>query len=226
MSTLPGGARYAIRPPVRRAGAVVSVLGLVLLVLPALWYGGETGPGRLDLWARSVVDTNLPADHDAALRVDWFGEPTGRLALVAGAAFVCLLLGRRRLALVAVAGIVITSAAAVVLKDVVGRQIHGEFLSYPSGHTAAIAAAGVVLGLLLSDLVRAWWPAAILLIAVPAVAAGAVMAWAQITLDAHYPTDTVGGLGAALVLVPATAWAVDRLAGSDLRTPRSVVLRD
>jgi membrane-associated phospholipid phosphatase len=38
------------------------------------------------------------------------------------------------------------------------------------------------------------------------------MAWAQVLLNAHYPTDTLGGFCAALAVVPLVAWTIDRVA--------------
>jgi membrane-associated phospholipid phosphatase len=55
---------------------------------------------------------------------------------------------------------------------------------------------------------RAW------LLAVVPLLAAAAMAWAQVLLNAHYPTDTVGGFCAALAVVPAVAWTIDRVADS------------
>ena len=43
------------------------------------------------------------------------------------------------------------------------------------------------------------------------------MAWSQIALSTHYPTDTLGGFCAALAVVPAVAWLVDR-AGQGLES--------
>jgi len=51
-----------------------------------------------------------------------------------------------------------------------------------------------------------------LLVLAAALAAGAAMGWAQVALSAHYPTDVLGGWCTALVVVPATAWLVDRMA--------------
>jgi undecaprenyl-diphosphatase len=50
------------------------------------------------------------------------------------------------------------------------------------------------------------------LTAVVTVLAAAAMAWAQVLLNAHYPTDTLGGFCAALAVVPAVAWAIDWVA--------------
>ena len=104
----------------------------------------------------------------------------------------------------------------MVLKQLVGRTIHGEFLSYPSGHTAAFVALGLVLGLLFGEVLGAGrWTG--VLVVVSASITGAVMAWAQIVLTAHYPTDALGGAGCAAVVLPATALLVDRLGQSVLR---------
>jgi undecaprenyl-diphosphatase len=45
-----------------------------------------------------------------------------------------------------------------------------------------------------------------------ALVVGALAAWAQAGLVAHYPTDTLGGWCTALAVVPATAWLIDRTA--------------
>ncbi|MGW2546542.1 phosphatase PAP2 family protein, partial [Kitasatospora sp. NPDC001574] len=59
--------------------------------------------------------------------------------------------------------------------------------------------------------------AATLLVLAAALVAGAAMGWAQVALGAHYPTDALGGWCTALAVVPATAWAVDRVAEVALR---------
>ncbi len=65
---------------------------------------------------------------------------------------------------------------------------------------------------------RAATVAALALVPVAGVAAG----WAQVTLNAHYATDAVGGFLLALVVVPALAWLVDRVT---VRVSRSAVRR-
>jgi undecaprenyl-diphosphatase len=45
------------------------------------------------------------------------------------------------------------------------------------------------------------------------------MAWAQIDLTAHYPTDTIGGFGTALLVIPATALLVDKFIESSWFRP-------
>ena len=205
------GVRPAVVPAVRRSMLPLIVLGLLLLTVPAVAYAGDTRPGRLDRWIQSVVDHTPSAARDSALALDWLGEPTGRALLVLATAAVCLLAGRRALAVTAVVASVLTAVLTTGLKYVVDRRIHDGFLSYPSGHTAALAAIGLVLGLLLADLLRAGPILGTALVLGLGVLGGALMAWAQIDLTAHYPTDTVGGVGSALVVVPATGLLIDRL---------------
>jgi undecaprenyl-diphosphatase len=186
-------------------------LGLLLVAVPAVMYSGAGRAGRLDRWIQSLVDRTPPGAYDTTLAIDWLGEPTGRAVLVLATAALCLIAGRRALAVTAVAGSVLTAVLTTALKPVVGRRIHEEFLAYPSGHTAALAAVGVVLGLLLVDLLHTGPILGTAIVLVATVIGGGLMAWAQIALTAHYPTDTVGGIGCALLVVPATGLLIDRL---------------
>jgi membrane-associated phospholipid phosphatase len=213
--------RAAMPPVLRRPFAVVALVGVLLVAVPGVLYAGDDGPGRLDRWVQSGVDGAPQADA-VVLRVDAIGHPVDATVVVAALAVLCVVLGRRRLAMVAVAGTAVAVAASTVLKPVVDRSIHGESLAYPSGHTALAVMLGVVLALLLADVWRQrrsqepGWVAGMLLVAALACAAGAVMAWSQITLSTHYPTDTIGGFGTALAVVPAVAWLIDRVADVDM----------
>jgi undecaprenyl-diphosphatase len=77
-----------------------------------------------------------------------------------------------------------------------------------------------VVGLLLVDELRRGAVVSCLLIVGCCLVAGGRMAFAQVTLDAHYPSDTLGGFCVALVVVPLTALAVDRLADVWVRSSR------
>jgi membrane-associated phospholipid phosphatase len=203
----------------RRYAAVLAILGTLLVAVPAVVYADGKKPGLLDRWIQSVVDDTPSAAGTAALTVDWTGGAVGRTLMVLAVTALCLLTGRRRLAATAVVGTILTSVLSTNLKDVVGRLIHDEFLTYPSGHTAFATAIGVVLGLLLADILRVGRVLGASMVLGLAVLDGAVMAWAQIDLSAHYPTDTIGGFGSALLVIPATALLVDKLAESRRTSP-------
>jgi membrane-associated phospholipid phosphatase len=212
-------ARPAVAPALRRSAAILAVLGTLLVAVPAVVYADGTEPGRLDRWIQSVVENTPSAARTATLTVDWTGGLVGRPLVVLAVVALCLIAGRRRLAATAMVGSILTSVLATILKDVVGRRIHDDFLAYPSGHTAAATAIGVVLGLLLADLLRVGRVLGASMVLGPAVVGGAVMAWAQIDLTAHYPTDTIGGFGSALLVIPATALLVDKLAETRRTSP-------
>ncbi|MGH3938385.1 MAG: phosphatase PAP2 family protein [Pseudonocardiaceae bacterium] len=209
----------ALPPPLRVPIAVVAILAGLVLTVIAVHYAGNATPGQLDTWAQSVVAQWWPAPGSGALLIDFVGEPLGVVMLVALLTAVNLALGRRRLAVLVVAGLGVTGVVTTVLKPVVGRTIHGEFLSYPSGHTATATVFALVVMLLLVDLFNARRLTAVLLILSGAGAAGAGMALTQIALGSHYPTDTIGGFCAAMVVFPATAYLVDRLPEPRLGKP-------
>ncbi len=199
----------ALPAPLRRPTAAVAVLAALVLTALAARYAGESAPSRLDTWVQTAVEGLWPEPGLGALVIDFVGEPLGVALLVALLTTVCLALGRWRLAVVVVAGLGMTGVVTTVLKPVVGRTINGGFLAYPSGHTATATVLALVVMLLLVDLLGARRLPGVLLIMSGAGVAGAGMALSQIALGAHYPTDTIGGFCAALVVLPATAYLVD-----------------
>lgn len=181
-------------------------------------FAGDTGPSRIDRRVQHLVDGSAAGAWDMAHSLDWLGEPAGRTLMVLALAALCLVAKRPALAATAVVGIAAISVLTTVLKPIVDRRIHDGFLSYPSGHTAAVTAAAMVVGLLLADLLHAGAVTGTAIVLATAVLGGGLMAGAQISLSAHYPTDTLGGFGCALLVIPLTAALIDRLVR--LRTVR------
>ncbi|PWV82638.1 undecaprenyl-diphosphatase [Prauserella marina] len=262
----------ALPPVLRTPMLVVAVAALVTLVVLAVVFAGSSDPRGFDRWAQATV-TDPPAPwYDVALVVDFGGEPAGAAILVALVAGACVLAGKLRLAVLAVAGPCLCVVVTTGLKPLVGRTINGDFLSFPSGHTALLTAVALVLGLLVADLgmarrgrggipvsgasaarvggaggvpgggVPGGVPGGGVTGGVPGggvtggggllvggavvygfgLVCGAAMAWAQIALDAHYPTDTLGGFATALVCVPLVALVVDaRVPHPGRRDPHS-----
>lgn len=198
----------AVPAPLRRPIAALAIAAALVGAALGVVYSGASTAGTVDQWAFDA----LPRARTLASLIDFVGEPLGMAVSVTLLAALCLLLGRRRLALLAGAAPGLSAVVTTVLKPVVGRTIHGDFLAYPSGHTAVATALGLVLALLAVDLFQLGRHASLLLVVTGAATAGVAMAWSQVTLGAHYPTDTLGGFCAALAVVPATAWLVDRIA--------------
>ena len=210
----------AVLPPALRArlGAIAVLAALVVVVLGVL-YAGHSAAGRVDRWVvLPTADSVRPPWRNVALALDFWGEPAGAAVLFVVAATGCLLLGRPRAAVLAVAGPALAIGTTALLKSLVGRTIHGpDNLSYPSGHTAFATALALVVALLTTGRLGLGRTGGTLLVLTAALAAGAAMGWAEVALSAHYPTDVLGGWCTALAVIPATAWLVDRVA--DARRP-------
>ncbi|MFG3053277.1 phosphatase PAP2 family protein [Kitasatospora sp. NPDC048239] len=211
-------------PPGGRLGLIAALAALTVLVLGIL-YAGRSEPGPVDARILALVDGVGPPWRYVALAMDSLGEPMGATVLVAAAVTGCLLLRGPRAAVFLVAGVGITVGATTLLKHLVGRTIHGGFLSYPSGHTAFATALALVAAMLATrrrgrdgpGLARTVGTVPVL---AAALVAGAAMGWAEVALGAHYPTDTLGGWCTALAVIPATAWLVDRTADAVRREHR------
>lgn len=203
----------AALPAVLRAPLALSAaLATAVLVALGILHFHDAGLTGIDAALLPSIDGVVPPWRYLALTVDFGGEPVGSVILVVLLSAVCVLMRRIRTAVVTVLGVVATVAVTTALKPLVGRTIHGEFLSYPSGHTAMATVLALVIAMLLIDRLGLGRPAAVVLALGLALVAGVVMGWAEVALGAHYPTDAVGGFCAALAVVPGIAWLVDRVA--------------
>ncbi|MEU8977092.1 phosphatase PAP2 family protein [Streptomyces sp. NPDC058246] len=204
----------AVLPPSLRVwlGLIAALAALAVIVLGVL-YAGHDEPGTVDRWIiQPTADSVRPPWRNVALAMDFWGEPAGAATLVAAAVAGCLLFRRPRAAVLIVAGIGTAVATTTLLKSLVGRTIHGDNLSYPSGHTAFATALALMVALLATGRLGLGRTAGTLLVLAAALVAGAAMGWAQVSLGAHYPTDVLGGWCTALAVIPATAWLIDRVA--------------
>ncbi|HEY0450385.1 phosphatase PAP2 family protein [Actinophytocola sp.] len=206
-------------PALRRPLAVLAVLAAVVVVALGVRFAGESSAGPLDAKLLPWLESSTSAYRPLALTIDFAGEPVGLASLVVLLTAVSLLLRRPRMAVLVVLGTGLTITATTAIKPFVNRHIHGDFLSYPSGHTASATALAMIAVMLAWHRLRP--VAAFALMLAVALVVGAAAAWAQAGLVAHYPTDTVGGWCTALAVVPATAWLIDRAAA--WRTSRRTV---
>ncbi|MEU9519557.1 phosphatase PAP2 family protein [Streptomyces sp. NPDC048224] len=210
-------ASAVLAPPLRVWLGVIASLAASVVVALGAAYARDSEPGATDLRIWTAVDgAGAPWRH-VALATDFVGEPVGAVLLVALLVTGCLLLRDPRAAVFLVTGTGLTVGATTLLKPVVGRTIHGDNLSYPSGHTAFLTAIALMVSLLATGRLGLGRVAGVTCVFAAGLVAGAVMGWAQVLLGSHYPTDTLGGWCTALAVVPATACLVDatadRLAG-------------
>ncbi|MER5766234.1 phosphatase PAP2 family protein [Streptomyces sp. NPDC001985] len=216
-----GGPERAVLPPALRGWlGLIAVLAALTVVALGVLYAGHGRPGGVDASIQPAVNGVPPPWRNAALATDFLAEPAGAAVLVVAAVTGCLLSRRPRAAVLVVAGTGLTVGATTLLKPLVGRTIHGEHLSFPSGHTAFLTALALVVALLATGRPGLGGRAGASLVLASALAAGAAMGWAQVALGAHYPTDVLGGWCTALAVTPAAAWLVDRMAGAGRRERR------
>ncbi|MEV6872768.1 phosphatase PAP2 family protein [Amycolatopsis sp. NPDC051128] len=206
--TAPPALPAVLRAPLAMTGA----LAVAVLVALGILHFHDSGLTGIDAALLPSIDGVEPPWRYVALVVDFGGEPVGSAILVALIAVVCSLARRIRTAALTVLGVVATVAVTTVVKPIAGRTIHGQFLSYPSGHTALATALALVIAILLADRLALGRTAAVPLALGLALVAGTAMGWAEVALGAHYPTDAVGGFCAALAAVPATGGLLDRVA--------------
>ncbi|NML52609.1 phosphatase PAP2 family protein [Streptomyces sp. R302] len=213
-----GPGRAVLPGPVRGWLGAVAGLAAVAVALLGARYGGAGGPGRADVRVRGLLGDAGASWRRLAEGADFLGEPVGAAGLVAAGVLGCLVARRPRAAVLLLGGVGASVAATTLLKPVVGRTIHGGYLAFPSGHTAFLTAFALVVALVVSGRLGLGRTAGLSLVLAAGAVGGALMGWAQIVLDAHYPTDVLGGWCTALAVVPAVAWMVDRLADSPAHT--------
>ncbi len=200
-----GSLPAAVRRPALLAVAVAASVTTALGVR----YAGETYPRWLDQTGLALARDWFPIPRRLAYAVIGLFDPVPLAVLVVVLVGVCLALGRRRLAVLVVAGPVAAGVATTVLKPVVDRTKDGD-LAYPSGHMAAATALAVVAALLLVGVagVRGWRAVAVLT-TVPVLTGGTV-GLAMTVTGYHYLTDAVGGFCIGVATVLGLALLIDR----------------
>jgi membrane-associated phospholipid phosphatase len=213
-----------LRPPV-----LPTVLRRPLLLTAALcalaWLGigalfaGTSAASPLDDAIRGFA-TSVSDSFGFALLMDSGGEPKGAAILIVLISVVCVVCKRWRLAMVTVTSQGVIGSLTNLVKPLFDRTIHGPFLSYPSGHTAGATAFALVVMILLVDLTRARRSIAFAVVLGGSWAVGVVAAWAQTLLEAHYATDTIGGLFFATAVVVALGVLIDAVVDKLTGSPR------
>lgn len=207
--TVPSRSSPLLPVVVRRPVLTVVAVAAVLFAVLAVRYAGTSAAGGVDERVDALLDPLGQAHRrliEDGVRV---GSPSSVLVLSVLLAAVCLALGRRWLALLAVLGPGVTGVCTTLLKPVLGRTIDGGF-AFPSGHTGGGTSIGLVAALLLINLLRPGRRGALFLLAAGALMMGGSVATSMIALNAHYPTDTVGGMCTAVVVVLGAALLLDR----------------
>jgi undecaprenyl-diphosphatase len=207
--------------PVNRGLLVVmTIAGVAVVVLLALTFARHR-PIGLDDWGEHRDPIGQPW-HSLAKGLDALGRmPWAGLVVLAG---VLLCTALRRPGAGVLIGVCSISSAGFteILKPLVGRRIHHYYLCFPSGHTAFATGWALAIGLVFAQ-VRGWGPArSRRLVPGFALAAGSLMGWAEVALNAHYVTDALGGAATAFAVVPALALTLDLLSDRSKRFAKSI----
>jgi membrane-associated phospholipid phosphatase len=202
--------RYRSLPrALRRPALAVVVAAAFLAAALGVRYAGEAYPRWLDKTSLALARDRLSVLREPARLLIGLFDPVPLTVLIVVLTAVCAALGRWRLAVLAVAGPVLTGVLTTALKPVVERTKEGD-LAYPSGHMGSAVALALVVALLIVSLAGLRrWAAVAVLVAVPA-AVGAAVGLAMTVTDYHYLTDAVGGSCVAVAVVLSVAVLVDR----------------
>jgi membrane-associated phospholipid phosphatase len=197
--------------PLRRPLTLTVVSAAIVFVVLAWRYAGTSEASQVDTRVDNVVDP-LGDTHrwlvEHAMRL---GSPPSVVALAFALSALCLMLGRYRLAILAVVGPGLTGVCTTFLKPALGRTIDGGY-AFPSGHTGGATSLSLVVALLVISLLRPGRGGALAILAASAVVIGGGVGAAMVVSNSHYPTDTVGGFCTAVVMVCGAALVLDWLA--------------
>jgi membrane-associated phospholipid phosphatase len=195
----------------RMRGPALAVIVVAIIVIAVLGtrYADQDMPGHLDRNLDALVRSQLGRDEPITRTLVDLGDPIQLALLIAAVAGPAALARRWSGVLLAIIG---TVAAAIttdlILKPLIGRLRFGH-LSFPSGHTTAVAAVAIAAAILL---LGARWPRSVILRMVAGLAAVALALGVAISLVAehiHYTTDTVAGYCVAIAIMLALALCLD-----------------
>lgn len=195
----------------RRPAVVVASAASLVFVGMAVSYVGDGTGTWLDTRIRFLVEEYGPPHLAVTALVVAVGEPIPVIVAAALLAVVNLARRQRLLAVLAVLGPALIAAATAALKVLIGRTIEGN-LAFPSGHTAAVTALGLIGALTYLGGRNESALTAVLVAAAVTITAGSVMAVALILDEIHYPTDTIGGAALGLAVTLWLAFASDHAA--------------
>lgn len=200
----------ALPPSLRRPAVVTVAVCVAVWTTLAVRYAGGSHARWLDGRAAWLVDSVTPRTRTVVTLL-LVGDPAFVVTVAVVLAAVCLWLGRRRLAVLAVLGPGLTGVVTTLTKPLIGRTINGDF-AYPSGHAGGATALGLVVALVLVTLLRPRPARAALLVVAGPLLAGGAVAVLLVAADWHYATDAVGGVCTAVAVVLGSALVLDGVA--------------
>ena len=202
--------RFLLAPSARPRAGVLLAGCVVLVAVLGVLFGRQSTADPFDHTVDSSVITGFAGHQGLALWLASPGTTIPAVVLSVVTAVVCLITGRLRGAVLAVAAVpVAVGLCEVLVKPLVHRTYIGQVV-YPSGHTATIFALVATLTVLLLASPRPAMPRwlRILILAVAYLTAVAVVI-GVIAVRFHYFTDTVAGAAVGIGTVCGLALVLD-----------------
>ena len=226
----------SLATPLASRRVVVGSLVALAIVL-AVGFAVADSPGWTSGELRVVEQLNrehTPFLDTMALAVNWLFSPAiAAVVLLLAAALVCIATRRWRVGLRVLLTAGLSWLGSDVIKRVIQRPrpdqsvlehtlIHEVSASYPSGHTAFVAALGFALVMLLRRSRSRWRLVWMIVAALCAVTVGLT----RIYLGVHYPTDVAASIvyaaGSVIVITAAWEWGFSLVStGSAPKPPQS-----
>jgi membrane-associated phospholipid phosphatase len=193
----------------RRPAVVVILLAIIVIAVLGMRYADQDTAGQLDRVLDAYIRTRIGPDQPITAALVSLGNPAQAAILVAAVAGAAAAVRRWSGALLTIGGtLAAVTITELILKPLIGRLSYGH-LSFPSGHTTAVASVAIATAILLTTAQRPRSIALRLVASLATVAMPASVAIALIARHVHYTTDTVAGCCVALATVPTLALALD-----------------
>lgn len=209
MAPNPSAYRPLLAQQVRRPAVIVLVLAIAVIVVLGMRYADQDLPGHLDRSLDALIRNHLRPEQPITRLLVNLGDPVQAAILVAAAAGAAAAARRWSGVLLTIVGTVTAVAITeLILKPLVGRLRFG-YLTFPSGHTTAVAAVACATAILIGG---ARWPRSVAVRILAGLAPVALAVGVAISLVAqhiHYATDTVAGSCVAVATVLAVALGLD-----------------
>lgn len=205
----PNTDRPLIAGRARRPAVVIILLATIVLTTLSIRYADQDTAGQLDRTLDAYLTARVGRDQPITAALVSLGDPAQVAILVAAVAGATAAARRWSGVLLTIGGtLAAVTITELILKPLIGRLRYGH-LSFPSGHTTAVASVAIATVILLATGQRPRSLALRLVASLAAVTVPASVAVALIAQHVHYATDTVAGCCVALAAVPTTALALD-----------------
>ncbi|MGH3765055.1 MAG: phosphatase PAP2 family protein [Pseudonocardiaceae bacterium] len=202
---------------VRGPAIAVILLAISVIVVSGTRYADQDMPGRLDRGLDTLIRNHVPRDLPIVQILVDLGDPAPALLLILAVAGAAAAARRWSGVLLTIVGtMTAVTITEFILKPLIGRLRFGN-LSFPSGHTTAVAAVAIAAAILIGGAGRPRSLALRMFAVAAAVALAVGVAISLVALHIHYATDTIAGYCVAMATVTTVALGIDYYCGSRLR---------